>query len=89
MALEENDIERIGMMMSLKLQEALEEINELVREHNQTLYGPKGKNGLVDNMKEARKEILSMKLWSAGIAGGISVLAAIGRDFIKSLFGSK
>jgi hypothetical protein len=76
------DIERIGEIMSLRLNEALKDVNEAIREHTQTLYGVDKKNGLAADVKELKTEVGKMKFWVAGVAGGISALVALGKQII-------
>ena len=93
MALENEDIEKIGMILALKLHEAMEPIRDTMQKHAYMLTGPEGDNGLCGDMKCVKKDLTTIqtditkfKAYAVAISGAISTAFMVGREIVGSVF---
>lgn len=94
MGLENDDIEKIGMILSLRLTEAMKPIEELLQKHTYILTGADGDNGVCSDTKQLKKDvsevkndITKFKAYAVAISGGISTLFVIGRELFDRVTG--
>lgn len=87
MALTKADREFIQATQTNAISEALKPVADLVNRHDQTLYGPKGENGMRKDVDELKcwKQTLTVQIAKIGgiIMGGSAVISAIISWFLK------
>lgn len=87
MALDDNDIARIKLLLQEAVVDPINErINkheEEIREVRQTVYGVNGDNGMRIGLKEVSTKVEGLLNSRAALVGGIAVLQFIGVLIIK------
>ena len=82
MPLDDLDLERIASTIDRQMQP----IVDLVKQHDLTLFGPKGADGMYKDIKDLKKWKDGLNKRISFLAGGIAVTVSLGKDLLKGLF---
>lgn len=94
MALDNEDIEKIGMILALKLHEAMEPLHDSIQRHTFQISGADGGNGLCGDMKQVKRDIsdvksdiMKFKSYAVAISGFISTTIGVAWEVGSKLLG--